>query len=64
MSEESNNGFVADVLVVAALMANLWLTGRRDHEEASDGVVFGTVGSGAVSPGMRRAPDQEGGGLT
>ena len=53
MSEESNNGFVADVLVVAALMANLWLTGRRDHEEASDGVVFGTGGSGAVS---RHAP--------
>ena len=59
MSEESNNGFVADVLVVAALMANLWLTGRRDHEEASDGVVFGTGGSG---PSARHAPgsDQKG----
>ena len=49
MSEESNNGFVADVLVVAALMANLWLTGRRDHEEASDGS-SSAPGAAGLSP--------------
>lgn len=46
MSQESNRGFISDVMVVAALLADLWLTARRDDESATPGK---TVRSGRDS---------------
>jgi hypothetical protein len=51
MSDDSGKGIITDVLVVAALLANLWLTARRgdDSEAAASGSAIG------------RAPGNEGG---
>ena len=51
MSDDSGKGIITDILVVAAVLANLWLTARR-----GDGSDVAAV-SGSAD---RRAPGQEG----
>lgn len=51
MSDDSGRGIITDVLVVAAVIANLWLTARRG--ESSEAAANGSA--------TRRAPGKEGG---